>query len=175
MSTYSDALAAAMRMLAEDQRGVFMGQAVLYEGTSMSRTLADVYPDRRIEMPVFEDCQLGMAIGMSLTGLLPVCVYPRWSFLLLAASQLVLHLDCMAAYSNGGGKPRVIIRTAIPTPEPLDPGPQHLFDGSAAFRLMLTTVKVVVLDETKQIIPEYSRAMRREGSTLLVERTEFYG
>lgn len=172
MSAYFDALRAAMLMLADEPRAIFMGQAVACPGTAMSNTFKGIAPERLLEMPVAEDMQLGMAIGMSLAGDLPVCCYPRINFLLLATNQLVLHLDKLPVYS--GWRPRVIIRTAIATPVPLDPGPQHLGDFTDALRLMLTTVEVVRLDAADRIVPEYGKAMRREGSTLLIERTELY-
>lgn len=164
---YFDELCYAMGMLALDRGAIFMGQAVACEGTAMRRTLAHVPAGQLLEMPVAEDMQMGMATGMALAGLLPVCIYPRINFMLLATNQLVLHLDKLPLYS--GYRPRVIVRTAIATPEPLDPGPQHLGDFTEALRLMLRTVTVVRLDEAGKIVHEYREAMNRDGSTLLVE------
>lgn len=175
MSAYFNQLSLAMKLLAEDHRAVFMGQAVACAGTAMSRTLEGVSKDQLVELPVAEDMQMGLAIGAALNGWLPVTIYPRWNFLLLAASQLVLHLDKLPLYSRGGFTPRVIVRTAIATPTPLDPGPQHLGDYTEAFRGILDTVKVVRLDHADRIVPEYLAAAARTGSTILVERTEFYG
>src|SRR5215475_11958092 len=137
MGTYFDALCAAMRMVADEPKAIFMGQAVAYPGTAMTNTFKGIAPEKLLEMPVAEDMQLGMATGMALAGWLPVCCYPRFNFLLLATNQLVLHLDKLPLYS--GWRPRVIVRTAIATPEPLDPGPQHLGDFTDAFRSMLKT------------------------------------
>lgn len=175
MSAYFDELCNAMGMLAKSPRAVFMGQAVACEGTGMFRTLRDVPMEQRVELPVAEDMQMGMAIGAALNGDLPVTIYPRINFLLLAMSQLVLHLDKLPIYSCGGFRPRVIIRTAIATPEPLDPGPQHLGDYTEALRSMLDTVRVVHLDDADMIMPKYRAALDRDGSTLLIERTELYG
>jgi pyruvate/2-oxoglutarate/acetoin dehydrogenase E1 component len=171
MSVYFDALRAAMLMIAEEPRSIFMGQAMT-EGTAMAKTFRGIAPEKLLELPVMEDAQLGMATGMSLTGLIPVTCYPRVNFLLLAMSQLVLHLDALPRYSTW--RPRVIVRTAIATPVPLDPGPQHLGDFTEAFCSMLQTVEVVRLDSADRIVPEYGKALQREGSTLLIERTELY-
>jgi pyruvate/2-oxoglutarate/acetoin dehydrogenase E1 component len=171
MSVYFDTLRAAMLMMADDPRVVFMGQA-MFEGTAMSKTFRGVAPAKLLELPVAEDMQLGMATGMSLAGILPVCCYPRINFMLLAISQLVLHLDALPRYSSW--RPRVIIRTAIATPVPLDPGPQHVGDHSFAIEQMLATIEVVRLDSADRIVPEYGKALQREGSTLLVERLEMY-
>src|SRR6185295_1899835 len=111
---------------------------VAYEGTAMFKTLRDVPPHKRLELPVAEDMQLGMATGMALAGMLPIAVYPRWNFLLLATSQLVLHLDKLPLMCRSV-RPRVIIRTAVATEEPLNPGPQHLGNFCDAFDDMLET------------------------------------
>lgn len=161
-------------MLGLRGESVFLGQAVAASGTAMSPTFSGVSRGKLIEMPVAEDMQLGMSIGMALAGLLPICVYPRINFLLLAVNQLVLHLDKLPVYSAARYKPRVIIRTAVATPHPLDPGAQHLGDFSDALELMLTTVKIVRLNDADRIVPEYQAAAERECSTLLIEYTGAY-
>ena len=175
LNGYVSALCEAMSLLAEHPRSVFIGQAVAVSGTSMSQTFLHLPPHKLVELPVMEETQMGMSLGIALAGGLPISVYPRWDFLLLATCQLVLHLDKIPLYSNGGYKPRVIVRTAIPTPIPLDPGPQHNGDHTAAFRLMLKTVRIVELHHAGVIVPAYKMAMEHEGSTILVERTEHYG
>jgi pyruvate/2-oxoglutarate/acetoin dehydrogenase E1 component len=174
MSKYFEQLCIAMGWLAKQKRTVFMGQAVEYPGTAMFTTLRDVPPERRLELPVFEDTQMGMAIGMSLAGDVPIAIYPRWNFLLCAANQLVLHLDKIPSYSRGGYLPKVIIRTSVGTDQPLDPGHQHLGDYSEAFRMMLRTVRVIELTRAEQIVDEYERAFYRPGSTILVEHMGAY-
>jgi len=99
---YAGELARAMHMLGERPNAIFMGQGVGCPGTTMSPTFAGVPATKLLEMPVAEDLQMGMAIGMALEGLLPVCVFPRWNFLICAANQLVNHLDRLPLYSDGG-------------------------------------------------------------------------
>lgn len=170
---YFSELCKAMGSLARQPRAVFMGQSVAYPGTAMYNTLREVPDRQRVEWPVAEDMQLGAAIGASLNGDLPICIYPRINFLLLAISQLVLHLDKLPLYS--GYSPKVIIRTAIATDKPLDPGVQHLGDFSYALRDMLQTVVVVNLDSARDIVPQYRKAVSRLGSTLLIENLAQYG
>jgi pyruvate/2-oxoglutarate/acetoin dehydrogenase E1 component len=129
--------------------------------------------DKLVELPVFEDTQLGLCIGLSLAGYLPISVFPRINFLLLALNQLVLHLDCIPRYSKF--RPKVLVRTAVATPEPLNPGPQHLGDFTESIRGMLKTVKVVKLETASQIVPAYEEAVAGEGSTLLIEEIARYG
>lgn len=167
MSAYFDELVRAMTMLAAHPRSVFMGQAVAYEGTAMFRTLDGVPQNKRVELPVAEDMQMGMATGAALAGMLPITIYPRFNFLLLATNQLVLHLDKMQAMA--GVSPTVIIRTAVASRAPMDPGPQHLGDFSAALSVMLESTPVEMLVTPDDIVPAYTRAAARRGATLLVE------
>jgi pyruvate/2-oxoglutarate/acetoin dehydrogenase E1 component len=169
---YFSNLCAAMRLVSEHPQSIFMGQAVACEGTAMFRTLADVPQEKRLELPVVEDMQMGMAIGMSLNGHLPVCIYPRFNFLLLALNQLVLHLDKLPLM--GGYKPKVLVRTAVATSKPLYPGPQHIGDFTTAFSHMLQTVVIDKLERADDIVPAYERALERERSTLLIEYHEKY-
>ena len=173
---YFDEIKSSMEWLARDPRTVFIGQAVEVPGTAMSNTLKDIPIERRIELPVAEELQMGMTIGLALQGQVPVSIYPRWNFLLLAANQLVNHLDKLGVMSNGGFQPRVIIRTSIGSQRPLHPQFQHIGDFTDAFRLMCTTVEVIRLDEPAQIVPAYKRALLRDDgqSTLLVEWGDFY-
>ncbi len=174
---YFDEIKTSMEWLARDPRTVFIGQAVEVPGTAMSNTVIDIPIARRIELPVAEELQMGMSIGLALQGQVPVSIYPRWNFLLLAANQLVNHLDKLGVMSNGGYQPRVIIRTSIGSQRPLHPQFQHIGDFTESLRLMCTTVELVRLDEPRQIFPAYERALLRDDgrSTLLVEWGDYYG
>lgn len=172
--TYVEALTEAMTILAEDPRTVFLGQAVEYPGTAMFQTLKNVPMDKRHEMPVAEDMQMGVSIGLSLAGYIPISIYPRWNFLLLAANQLVNHLDKLPLYSRGGYWPKVIVRTAVPSVTPLNPQAQHVGDFTEAFRDMCATVQIVELDRPEHIVGAYTTALDYHGSTIIVERIDDY-
>lgn len=163
-----------MMICSEHPRAIVMGQAVAVPGTTMSSTFRDVPMEKRLEMPVAEDMQMGMATGMALAGYRPVCVFPRWNFLLCAANQLVNHLDRLPIYSRGGYRPKVIIRTAVPSKSPFNPGPQHDDDFTDAFKQMFRTINVFMLHETEEILPAYRDAMKSDTSSLLVEFTDAY-
>lgn len=173
---YAEELKRAMLWLSEKPETMFLGQAVEYPGTAMTNTLAGVPKSKLLEMPVAEEMQMGLSIGLALNGAVPVSIYPRWNFLILAANQLVNHLDKISLYSHGEFKPKVIIRTSIGSKRPIDPQIQHTEDFSAAFKLMLKTVEVIVLDEPEQIFPAYEKAWsRRDGfSTILVEYGDYF-
>jgi pyruvate/2-oxoglutarate/acetoin dehydrogenase E1 component len=165
-----------MRWLAEQDHTIFLGQAVEVQGTAMFNTLTEVNSDQKVEMPVAEEMQMGMAIGMAMGGLVPITIYPRWNFLLLAVNQLVNHLDRIAYVSNREYLPKVIIRTSIGSERPLHPQHQHVGDFTDAFRLMLNSVEVIRLDEPEEIFPVYQKAYERSDgrSTLIVEYGDYY-
>ncbi|SRR6266404_4354900 len=173
---YFDEMARAMEYLAQDKRVVFMGQAVAVPGTAMSNTLKKVAKEQLVELPVTEELQMGLATGMALAGYIPVAVYPRWNFLLLAVSQLVNHLDKLPLMSNGGYKPKVIVRTGIGSERPLHPQFQHVGDFTDAFRLMCVNTEIIRLDEPEMIFPAYQKALERTDgqSTVLVEYGDYY-
>jgi len=156
-----------MAMLASHPRTLFVGQAVRYDGQRLHATLKDVPMDRRIEMPVCEDFQMGFCTGLSLEGYIPVSIYPRWDFLILAANQLVNHLDKIPLL--GGFKPKVIVRTAVGSNKPLNPGLQHVQDHSDAFGLMLQSIPVLQITCAEDVMETYETALRIPGSCVVVE------
>ena len=170
--TYKEALTAAMMRLAEHPRTLFVGQGMRFSGQMMFPTLQGVPMEKRIELPVAEDFQMGFCTGLALKGFIPISVYPRWDFLLLAANQLVNHLDKLPLM--GDFRPKVIIRTGVGPQIPLDAGPQHTQNHTAAFRLMLKTVAVVELMAAEEVLPCYQQALAGEGSVLLIEHLEKY-
>lgn len=112
---------------------------------------------------------MGMSIGLALQGYLPISIYPRIDFMLLAMNQLVGHLDKLPILSDGGYKPKVIIRTRVGSKTPLNAGPQHTQDYTEAFRLMLTTVIVTKVTKPEEVMPAYEDALKRELSTIVIE------
>ena len=173
---YKEELIKAMDWLGQKEDVLFLGQACKVSGHSISSTLVNVPQEKRIELPVFEEAQLGISTGLALEGNVTVTVYPRFDFFILACNQLVNHLDKMEEMSKGDMKPRVIIRVSVGAKQPLNAGPQHTQNHTDAFRKMLTNVNVVELLEPEQILPAFKEAYEREDSkpTLIVEHGEFY-
>lgn len=165
-----------MEWLARDPRVMFLGQAVACPGTAMTNTLKNVPRDKLLELPVAEEMQMGMSSGLALAGQVPVSIFPRWNFLLLAVNQVVNHLDKFPLMSNGGYRPKVIIRTGIGSVRPLHPQFQHVGDFTDAFRLMCQNIEVIRLEESQDIFPAYQRALEREDgkSTIVVEYGDYY-
>jgi len=165
-----------MEYLGEFDNTRFIGQSVEVAGTAMRNTLLSLDPTKLLELPVEEDFQMGLAIGMGLSGLVPISIFPRWNFLLLATNQIVNHLDKLKELTQINNPGKVIIRTGIGSINPLHPGQQHTGDFTEAFRLMCPHINIVRLDTSEMIYPEYKKAYdRTDGvSSLLVEWSDKY-
>lgn len=171
MGKYKEELCKAMEWLGNKENTLFLGQAVKYKGTAMTDTLTNVPTDKLLEAPVCEDMQLGISIGMSFNGTIPISIFPRWNFFLLATNQLINHLDKIPLMSDNPYKPKVIIRVGIGSERPLHPQHQHVGDYTDSFRLMSKNIEIIRLDEPEQIMESYQKAYERTDSksTILVE------
>ena len=155
-----------MNTLAADPRTVFVGQSVRYDGAAIFHSLEGVPMEKRIEFPVVENLQLGYCTGLSLAGKLPICIFPRMDFMLLAMDALVNHLDKLPQF---GWSPKVIIRCRVGQKKPLDAGPQHTQNYTRAFSLMLSSVIVREIRRAQDVAPIYDEALHEPESYLIVE------
>lgn len=176
MTSYREEITRSMNYLGDKENSVFIGQAVSYEGTGMSKTFNNIHPSKLIELPVEEEFQLGLAIGMSLNNLIPICVYPRWNFLLLAVNQLVNHLDKVQELNGFDTTSKVIVRTAVGSEVPMYPGPQHVGDFTEAFKQMFKNISIHKLENKNDIFDTYSHAYERNDgvSSLIIELSDKY-
>ena len=171
---YKEELQKATDLLAEN-RYIFLGQNMVAGGTSLYHMVKHLPIEQRIELPVFEDIQMGMAIGMHLENLKICCAYPRWDFMILATNQIINHADKVKRMSNGQFKLKgLIIRTCVGSVKPMFPGEQHSGDYTKAFKLMCKDIVVVDLIKPEQIVEEYKKAMERDVPTILVEHPDLY-
>ena len=173
---YKNELIKAMKWLSEKEETIFIGQSVKYSGNAIYNTLKSIPDKKKIEVPVIEELQMGLSIGMALEGYIPITCYPRFDFLLLACNQLVNHLDKINDMSNGKMQPKVIIRTSIGAKKPLDGGIQHTQDHTKAFQNLLTDINVVLLNEPEEIFSAFQLAYKRTDSksTLIIEWGDYY-
>tara|TARA_B100000287_G_scaffold269873_1_gene254015 strand:+ start:355 stop:981 length:627 start_codon:yes stop_codon:yes gene_type:complete len=162
---YKNEIIRSMEWLGEKEDTIFLGQSVKYSGNAMYNTTKTISEDKLVELPVFEDVQMGMSMGMALEGFVPITSYPRFDFLICATNQLVNHLDKINIISEGQFQPRVIIRTSIGSRIPLDAGEQHTQDHTQAFKNLLKRVDVVVLDEWHDVFPAFEHAYHRQPVT----------
>ena len=142
----------------------------------MFSTLKDIPAEKTLEMPINESFQMQFTLGMALAGYIPISVYPRQNFLLLATADMVNMLDKVPAISDQKLVPRVIIRVASGPDAPIHPGHQHVGNFAEGFRKMFTWIDVVEVNEPEDIFPAYKHALEREDnrSTLIIEHGNFY-
>ncbi len=172
--SYKQKLIETMDYLAKDERTIFIGQSTIWPGHCLYSTIKQIPKEKRIETPVTEEMQLGMSIGLALEGYIPITIYPRWDFLILAANEIINHLDKMEEMSNGQLKPKVIIRTCVGSIKPLMPGPQHNKDYTDAFRKLVTNINIFKLNKTEDIMPIYKKALKSNKSSIIVEVADKY-
>ena len=174
MANYKQEVTKAMEMLAAQPNVLFLGQTVLYPGSILSDTLRDIPMSKKLELPVAEEMQLGMSIGLALDGYLPISIYPRIDFLLLACNQLSNHLDVLEEMSHREWRAKVIIRTIIGSGTTFDSGLQHSRNHTEVFKALLKNVEVVRLDHPTKVVPAYKRALESDKSTLMIEEARLY-
>ena len=165
-----------MEWIAQQPKTLFLGQTVAGPGTFMYQTLRDISKDRALEMPVNESFQMQFTIGLAIAGYVPISVYPRQNFLLLATADMANMLDKIPAISAHQWVPKVLIRVASGPDSPVHPGHQHVGNYAEGFRKMFSWIEVVELNEPEEIFPAYQHALERSDnkSTLLIEHGNFY-
>jgi pyruvate dehydrogenase E1 component beta subunit len=173
--TYKNSLTDAMNDIAKIDNSFFIGQGVLEGGHGISPTLEQINNKKKIELPVFEELQTGIALGMAMNDCFVVSIYPRFDFFILGLNQLVNHADKMIEMSNGNFTPNIIFRVAVGAKIPLDAGPQHTQNHSTALRAMLSRAKVIELDKSSNPYLEYKKAIQEKGIFVIVEHYDLYG
>ena len=168
---YKEEIYKGMKYLGSHPETIFVGQAVEYKGTAVTHQVKDFPSEKLLELPVAEDFQAGFCLGLALEGKIPVSIYPRMNFVLLAANQIVNHLDKWPAMSDGESRPKVITKAVVGSQYPLDPGHQHKANYTQAFKSMCDTVDVVELLYAEDVLPAYKKALDRDDgiSTLIIE------
>jgi len=174
MSNYFKEVEKSMNFLGKKKETIFLGQSVLYPGNLIYKTLTKIKKSKKIELPVFEEVQLGMSIGMSMDGMFPVTCFPRFDFLLCAMNQLVNHADKIKLITNNQYNPSMIIRVLVGAKKPLDGGEQHTQNYVEEIKKMLKTIKVWDLKNDKKIFSSYKKAISNKKINLMVEYSQLY-
>jgi pyruvate/2-oxoglutarate/acetoin dehydrogenase E1 component len=172
LTPYKDALTDAMTFLGEKDNTVFIGQQIVYAGNPMSTTLGNVSKDKMIELPVMEETQMGMSMGIAMTGKTVITFYPRWDFIILAANQLINHVDKFELMT--GSKLNLIIRLGKGSDKPLDPGHQHKGNYFEEFKSMCPHITFYNLLNKDDILSTYKNAYEQGGVHVIVEYPELY-
>ena len=96
----------------------------------------DVSKKKKLELPVAEEMQMGMTLGLAMDKNVPISIFPRWNFLLYGINQLINHIDKFKVMCGKEIVPKIIIRTSIGSQRPLHPQFQHIGDFSEAVQKM---------------------------------------
>ena len=171
-SPYKDELTKAMTFLAEKEDTIFIGQQIVYAGNPMSTTLTEVPKEKMIEVPVMEETQMGMSLGLAITGKSVITFYPRWDFIVSATNQLVNHLDKFQLMTEK--KVNIIIRLGKGSDKPLDPGHQHKGNYFEEFKSICKNIEFHDLKTPNDIELAYKYATKEGGIHVLVEYPELY-
>lgn len=172
MVTYEEALSIAMKKLMDNPNTIFIGQQTVFYGNPMSKTISHLNTDRMIETPVFEDTQMGMSLGIAMTGKLVVSFYPRWDFLILAMNQLVNHVDKFKLMT--GNNIHMIIRVGKGSDIPLDPGHQHKGNYFNEVKGMCSNIHFMDCKSTDDIHYNYNLATNTPDIYVINEYPQMY-
>ena len=170
--TYKETLSQIMTDLSNDDNTIFIGQQIVYRGNPMSTTLDNVPKEKMIEVPVMEETQMGMSLGLAMTGKRVVTFYPRWDFLISASNQLVNHVDKYELMT--GEKVHIIIRVGKGSETPLDPGHQHKANYLEEFKSMCKNVKIFDCKTIDELKLNYQFAKDNVGVYIINEYPELY-
>ena len=169
--TYKSIISDSLYEISKDPLVYHIGYNTLYGRAG--NTLSGIKEEQMMETPEAENLMMGVAIGMSLEGYLPVVHFERMDFILNALDSIVNHLDKMEKMSKGEFKPACIIRCVVGnTKKPLYTGLTHTQDFTNAL-IEMVDMPVITLNHAPIIKQRYVRAyndMRlRHKSTMLIE------
>jgi len=172
LTPYKDALTNQMTLLGQKNNVIFIGQQIVYAGNPMSTTLGSVPKEKMIELPVMEETQMGMTLGIAMTGKTVVTFYPRWDFIILASNQLINHVDKYNLMT--GHNANILIRLGKGSDKPLDPGHQHKGNYINEYKSMCPNITFHDLKTIEDINHCYPVAYATGGVHVLVEYPELY-
>lgn len=172
MTLYLEQVQKGMDLWAAHEKTIFVGQAMEFKGHAVSRQVVDYPPAKKLEFPVAEDFQAGFCLGLSLQGYIPISVYPRHDFAILALNQILNHIDRWPLMD--AQCPKVIIKMLVGAKKPLNGGHQHTADYFEAITKMCQTITCFNLTNSDAVYPAYERALNEPGSFLISEITELY-
>ena len=174
LMTYKSEIIKSMKYLGQKSNTIFLGQSVAVPGNLIYGSLEKVTNKKKLELPVFEDTQMGMSIGLSLNGFIPVTCYPRFDFFILSLNQTINHLDKLHMISSKEYRPFVIIRVLVGSKKPIDAGLQHTQNYSRELKSMAKYLKIVELKNKNQIFKEYKKCFDKKLATIFVEYSSMY-
>lgn len=172
MKKYIDILTEKMEDISKISNSIFLGQQIVYYGNPMSKTLVNVPKEKMIELPVMEESQMGISLGLALSNKFVVTFYPRWDFLISASNQLINHVDKFQLMT--GKKVNLLIRVGKGSDIPLDPGHQHKANYYSQYKEMCPNMNFFDLKNKNDVKIAYDYVIQNGGVNLLAEYPELY-
>lgn len=173
---YRDAIRIALdNELGRDDTVVFFGEDVASDGGVFKTNagLAERYgPERVFNTPICENSFIGMALGMSTTGLRPVVEIMFSDFLPTAADALVNELPKFRFMSGGQTVAPVTIRSMGGGAGRF--GTQHSATGESWY-MMLPGMRVATASTPAGIYAVLRAAIRDDNPTLVIEHKALFG
>ncbi len=168
--SYKDAVNLAMKELG-DLGAIFIGYNVA-RGDAMG-TLKNVPAQQKLETPVSENLMVGLAIGISFEGFLPVVYFERHDFILNAMDAIVNHVDKIERISHGEYKVPIIIRAVTADAGPFYSGITHSQDFTGVLQ---TAVSFPVSDPRNggEMLRAFRNAVASGRPAIIVERKSLY-
>ncbi len=178
--SYKEGIRLSMEMIAkENSNAIFLGYNVKH-GSKGDGAYVNIPEHQLFETPVAENLMMGIAIGLSLEGYLPIVYYERFDFILNALDAIVNHLDKIEKMSKGEFKPKVIIRAMIGgKKKPFFTGLTHIQDFTEAIRKMVNFQVWKIGENWKNYDPRftielYKKALKINKSVLIIEEKDKY-
>ena len=172
--TYSEEIKKSMKFLGKNKNTLFLGQSVSVPGNLLFDSLNKVNNKKKIELPIFEETQMGISIGLALNGFIPITCYPRFDFFILSLNQTINHLDKIKDISSNEFNPFVIIRVLVGSKKPIDAGLQHTQNYCREIESMCKNIKVIDLQKKEKIFKSYKECFKKKISTIFVEYSSKY-
>ena len=160
--TYIGEIKKSMLLVSKHRNSLFLGQSVKVPGNLLYDSLSKISNSKKIELPIFEDTQMGMSLGLALNGFIPVTCYPRFDFFILSLNQTVNHLDKIKDISSNEFNPFVIVRVLVGSKKPMDAGLQHTQNYFQELKSMCKNIKVVNLNNKKKIFKSYKECLKKK-------------
>lgn len=168
--SYKDAICKCMGDLGREG-AIFIGYNVA-KGNAMG-TLGEVSEDQKLETPVAENLMVGLSIGMSFEGFIPVVYFERHDFMLVAADAIGNHLDKIERISHGEYKVPVIIRAVVADSGPFYSGPTHSQDFTSLLKT-LVSFPVLTPQTGSDVLNSYKNILLSGQPALIIERKSLY-
>ena len=158
MNKYIYEINKSMKFLSQKKNSIFLGQSVAFPGSSIFVSLKNISDKKKLELPVFEETQMGMTLGLAMEGFMPISCFPRFDFLICAMNQLVNHIDKIDYITDNKFTSKIFIRTMVGSNKPLDAGPQHTQNHTQSIENMCKNIKVIFLKDYKTIYNIYKKS-----------------